>query len=80
MPTKRTAHKDMNTTKPTPTPVRKAAESVEPVAKNGNTRWSCSSCGTSVTLFVAVIHPPTHICCKKANRITPLKKEGESNE
>ena len=80
MPTKRTAHKDMNTTKPTPTPVRKAVENVAPVGKNANTRWSCSSCGTSVTLFVAVIHPPTHICSKKANRITPLKKEGESNE
>lgn len=80
MPTKRTVHKDMNTTKKILTPDQKAVENVGPVVKTEKTIWSCASCGTAVTLFVAVIHPPTHICSKKANRITPLKKEGESNE
>jgi len=80
MPTKRTVHKDMNTTKKILTPDQREVENVGPVVKTEKTIWSCASCGTSVTLFVAVIHPPTHICSKKANRITPLKKEGESNE
>ena len=80
MPTKRTVHKDMNTTKKILTPDQKEVENVGPVVKTEKTIWSCASCRTAVTLFVRVIHPPTHICSKKANRITPLKKEGESNE
>jgi hypothetical protein len=81
MPTRHTAHKDMSTTKPTPTPDPREAENVGRAGKNERTRWSCNSCKTSVTLFVAVKYAPTHTCLKKAGRITPLQKEEvESNE
>jgi hypothetical protein len=81
MQTKPTAHEDMNTTKRTPTPDPREAENVGRVGKKERTRWSCTSCKTSVTLFVAVKYAPTHTCLKKAGRITPLKKEeAEPNE
>jgi hypothetical protein len=81
MQTKPTAHEDMNTTKRTPTSDQREAESVGRVGKKERTRWSCTSCKTSVTLFVAVKYAPTHTCLKKAGRITPLKKEeAEPNE
>ena len=81
MPTKPTAHKDMSTTKPTPTPDQREDENVGRVGKKERTRWSCTSCKTSVTLFVAVKYAPTHSCLKKAGRTTPLKKEeAEPNE
>jgi hypothetical protein len=75
MQTKPTAHEDMNTIKRTPTSDPREAENVGRVGKKENTRWSCASCNTSVTLFVAVKYAPTHSCRKKAGRITPLKKE-----
>jgi len=81
MQTKPTAHEDMNTTKRTPISDPREAENVGRVGKKERTRWSCSSCNTSVTLFVAVKYAPTHTCLKKAGRITPLKKEeAEPNE
>ena len=81
MQTKPTAQEDMNTTKRTPTSDQREAESVGRVGKKERTRWSCTSCKTSVTLFVAVKYAPTHTCLKKAGRITPLKKEeAEPNE
>jgi hypothetical protein len=81
MQTKPTAQEDMNTAKRTPTPDPREAESVGRVGKKERTRWSCTSCKTSVTLFVAVKYAPTHTCLKKAGRITPLKKEeAEPNE
>jgi hypothetical protein len=71
----------MSTTKRTPTPDPKEAENVGHVEKNERTRWSCNSCKTSVTLFVAVKYAPTHTCPKKAGRVTPLEKEEvEPNE
>lgn len=81
MQTKPTAHEDMNTPKKTPTSDPKATENVGRVGKKERTRWSCTSCKTSVTLFVAVKYAPTHSCLKKAGRTTPLKKEeAEPNE
>lgn len=81
MRTKPNAHEDMNTPKRTPTPDPRGAENVGRVGKKEKTRWSCSSCKTSVTLFVAVKYAPTHTCIKKAGRVTPLKKEEvETNE
>ena len=81
MQTKPTAHEDMNTVKRTPTSDQQATENVGRVEKKERTRWSCTSCKTSVTLFVAVKYAPTHSCLKKAGRITPLKKEEvETNE
>ena len=81
MQTKPTARTDMNTIKKTPTSDQREAESVGRVGKKERTRWSCTSCKTSVTLFVAVKYAPTHTCLKKAGRITPLKKEeAEPNE
>jgi hypothetical protein len=80
MQTKPTAHTDMNTRKKTHTQDQQAAENVESVGGSGKTKWSCHSCKIAVTLFVAVQYPPTHICHKKAGRVIPLQKEGESNE
>jgi hypothetical protein len=80
MQTKPTAHTDMNTRKKTHTQDQQAAENVESVGGSGKTKWSCHSCKIAVTLFVAVQYPPTHICYKKAGRVIPLQKEGESNE
>ena len=81
MRTKPIAHEDMNTTKRIPTSDPWEAENVGRVEKKENTRWSCTSCNISVTLFVAVKYAPTHSCHKKAGRITPLKKEeAEPNE
>ena len=81
MQTKPTAQEDMNTAKRTPTSDPKETENVGRVGKKERTRWSCTSCKTSVTLFVAVKYAPTHTCLKKAGRITPLKKEeAEPNE
>jgi hypothetical protein len=71
----------MNTTKRTPTSDPAEAENVGRAEKNERTRWSCNSCKTSVTLFVAVKYAPTHTCLKKAGRVTPLEKEEvEPNE
>lgn len=81
MPTRHTAQEDMSTQKPTPTADHRETENVGRAGKNEKTRWHCTRCGTSVTLFVAVKHAPTHTCLKKAGRITPLQKEEvESNE
>jgi hypothetical protein len=70
----------MNTRKKTHTQNATVAENVEPVGVTEKTKWSCQSCKIAVTLFVAVQYPPTHICYKKAGRVIPLQKEGESNE
>lgn len=78
MQTKHTAPTDMNTHKKTHTKDQQEAENVELVVENEKTNWACNSCKIAVTLFVAVKYPPTHICCKKANRITPLKLEGDT--
>lgn len=81
MPTRHTAQEDMSTQKPTPTADHRATENVGRAGKNERTRWSCNSCKTSVTLFVAVKYAPTHTCLKKAGRVTPLEKEEvEPNE
>ncbi len=80
MQTKHTAPTDMNTRKKTHTQNATVAENVEPVGGTEKTKWSCQSCKITVTLFVAVQYPPTHICYKKAGRVIPLQKEGESNE
>lgn len=78
MQTEPTAHMDMNTQKKTHTKDPKAAGNVARAGKNESTVWSCNRCGIAVTLFVAVIHPPTHSCQKKAGRILPLQKEGDT--
>lgn len=81
MQTKPTALEDMNTQKKIPTSDEREAENVGRVGKKERTRWTCASCKTSVTLFVAVKYAPTHTCLKKAGRVTPLKKEeAETNE
>ncbi len=80
MQTEPTAHTDMNTQKKTHTEDRTTGVNVARAGKNENTVWSCNRCDIRVTLFVAVIHPPTHSCHKKAGRILPLQKEGEPNE
>lgn len=81
MPIKHTVHKVMNTQKETPTSDGTEAENVGRAVGKERTRWTCSSCKTSVTVFVAVKYAPTHTCLKKAGRVTPLKKEeAETNE
>jgi hypothetical protein len=66
----------MNTPKTTPTPDQTDHENV--VRVGVKEKWACKSCGIAVTLFVAVTQPPTHICCKKANRTITLKQEGDT--
>lgn len=78
MRTKRTAPKDMNTPKKTPTVDPTTPASVAPVGVKE--KWACKSCGVTVILGVVVTYPPTHICRKKAERIIPLQKEGTPNE
>lgn len=78
MQTEPTAPTDMNTQKKTHTKDHQVAGNVARAGKNESTVWSCNRCGIAVTLFVAVQHPPTHICQKKAGRILPLQKEGDT--
>lgn len=68
---------DMNTPRKTHTSDQTDHENVESVGGHVKTKWSCKSCGCTVTLGVAVTHAPTHICRKKAERIIPLQQEGK---
>jgi hypothetical protein len=74
--TKPTAQTNMNTMNKTPTSDQ--TDHVNVARAGVKEKWACKSCGIAVTLFVAVTHPPTHICSKKANRTITLKQEGDT--